>query len=121
MSPSPPPASPKPSSSSRSMPSSPNSLTTTASRRPSAHVSRCRTRLVLPAPRKPVMTGAGARRIGSALPHDHEASGEREHLLVEAPGGTAKPPAERRLGDETHPDFVGDQHDRALGQPQGGA
>ena len=37
-----------------SMPTSPNSLTITASRRPPAFSSTCRTSVVLPAPRKPV-------------------------------------------------------------------
>ncbi len=46
-----------------SMPSSPNSLTITAMRRPSALSSMCRSKVVLPAPRKPVtmVTGSFAR------------------------------------------------------------
>jgi len=56
---------PQPSSSSRSMPSSPNSLMTKARRRPSACAMRWRIRLVLPAPRKPVTMVAGIFRMGS--------------------------------------------------------
>ncbi len=53
------PSMPQARSRSPSMPRSPNSLTTIARRRPAAFSSRWRTRLVLPAPRKPVTTVAG--------------------------------------------------------------
>ena len=47
-----------------SMPSAPNSLTITAIRRPPACSSKCRTSVVLPAPRKPVTMVAGMRPAG---------------------------------------------------------
>src|SRR5215510_10434274 len=113
-------ASPQPSSSSRSMPSSPNSLTMTARRRPSACASKYRTRLVLPAPRKPVMTVAGTRRIGSTLQDErqarrdkHHAIGERGNFLIEPAGGVAEGSAKQRLRHQAHPDLVGDQHHRS--------
>ena len=50
---------PQPSMKEPSKPMSPNSLTSTASRRPSAFSRRWRTSVVLPAPRKPVTTVQG--------------------------------------------------------------
>ena len=50
---------PQPSMKEPSKPMSPNSLTSTASRRPSAFSKRWRTSVVLPAPRKPVTTVQG--------------------------------------------------------------
>ena len=45
------------------MPTSPNSLTMTASRRPPAFSSTCRISVVFPAPRKPVTTVQGTRAV----------------------------------------------------------
>ena len=53
------PGMPQDRSTSPSMPSAPNSFTSTAMRRPPAWASTWRTRVVLPAPRKPVMTVQG--------------------------------------------------------------
>jgi hypothetical protein len=52
---------PQPFSTSPSMPTLPNSLTMIASRFPLEVSSRCRSSVVLPAPRKPVMMVAGMR------------------------------------------------------------
>ena len=55
------PSIPHPLTISASTPISPNSLITSARRRPFAWVSRWRIMLVLPAPRNPVITVAGIR------------------------------------------------------------
>ena len=91
--------------------------------------SRCRTRLVLPAPRKPVTIVAGMRRMAQAPPFSDQRQpggdeddpvGERRDLLVEPAGGVAKPPAERGFRHQPEPDLVGDQHDRPGGVAQRG-
>ena len=57
------PSMPQPLTISASIPMSPNSLMTRARRRPLAWARRWRMRLVLPAPRKPVITVAGMRVV----------------------------------------------------------
>ena len=47
----------------------------------------------------------------------HDAVGEYRNFLVEAAGGIPELPSKRRLRNEAHSDLVGDQHDRARGQP----
>src|SRR5262245_23883445 len=114
-------SSPQPSSTSRSMPSSPNSLTMIASLCPPALASRCRTKLVLPAPRKPVTIVAGMRCILLAPLQDQGQPGgdednpvrKRGDLLVEPAGGITKRASERCLRHQTQPDFVGHKHHRS--------
>ena len=61
----------------------------------------------------------GFSGINSILQHEGQAGRDKDDavgeccdLLVEAAGGVAEVTAERRLGDETHPDLVADEHDR---------
>src|SRR3954452_18975741 len=107
-----------------SNPASPNSLTITAMRRPSACVSRERNSVVLPAPRNPVRTVTGTRDIaefssGRALQPERK-PGRDEHdiwnsggdELVQAALRVAKAAAERGLRHHAEPDLVRHQHDR---------
>src|SRR6185437_4500482 len=68
-----------------SMPRSPNSLTRMASRRPCGFCMRWRTRVVLPAPRKPVMmvTGIFSTDIGLLPDRRDEWRDARDHALAE--------------------------------------
>src|SRR5262245_1709756 len=121
-------SSPQPSRTSRSMPSSPNSLTMTANLCPPALASRCRTKLVLPAPRKPVTIVAGMRCMllaplqdqGQASGDEDDPVGKAGDLLVEPAGSIAKRASERRLRHQTQPDLVGDKHHRSVGIAQCG-
>src|SRR5258708_7747373 len=117
---------PQPSISERSMPRSPNSLMMKPRRLPLACSISRRIRLVLPAPRKPVITVAGIlRAIGSSLfQNERDAGGDQHDLLarrgdvlVEAAGGIAEAARQRVVGHDAEPDLVGDEHDRA-GEPR---
>ncbi len=68
---------PQPSIIPRSMPRLPNSLIRSASRRPPLCSSRCRIRLVLPAPRKPVTTVAGSLAVTTVSLAGSPARGRR--------------------------------------------
>ena len=57
-----------------SMPTEPNSLMMRARRRPPAFSTRWRSRVVLPAPRKPVMTVAGMRAVMPRSPAQRQAA-----------------------------------------------
>jgi len=77
---------------------------------PAALASRWRTRLVLPAPRKPVTIVAGMRRIAQppsapAAPRGNkdDAVGERGDFLVEPASGVAELAAERVSGTRPSP------------------
>ena len=117
-----------------SNPASPNSLTITAMRRPSACVSRERSNVVLPAPRNPVSTVTGTRDIifssrRAFQPErkpgcdEHDIGNGGGDDLVQPALSVTKPAAERRLGHQTKADLVGHQHDgkfrdaEKLGQP----
>src|SRR6201996_3246772 len=78
-------ASAQPFKMSPSMPRSPNSLTSTASRRPSGFSIRCRTKVVLPAPRKPVMMVTGVFSIDMISSSDRLRGWRdaRDHPLAE--------------------------------------
>src|SRR5258707_7757711 len=106
-----------------SKPASPNSLTITAMRRPSAWVSSERNSVVLPAPRKPVSTVTGIRDILRLLrmafqperkpgcdEHDLRHGGRDD--LVEPALRIAKRAAERRLRHQAEADLVGNENDR---------
>src|SRR3954454_7400073 len=106
-----------------SNPASPNSLTITAMRRPSACVSSERSSVVLPAPRNPVSTVTGTRDMArfslkSALQPERKPGRDEYDIgngggddLVEAALRIAKPAAERRFRHEAKTDLVRDQHD----------
>src|SRR5882757_5918141 len=106
-----------------SNPASPNSLTITAMRRPSACVSRERSSVVLPAPKNPVSTVTGTRDISifssrrAFQPErkpgcdEHNIGNGRGDDLVQATLRVAKFSAERRFGHETKADLVRHQHD----------
>src|SRR6185295_19986501 len=106
-----------------SKPASPNSLTITAMRRPSACVSSERNSVVLPAPRNPVSTVTGTRDIAKfslrRLLQPERKPGCDEHDigngggddLVQAALGVAKAAGKRRFRHQTKADLVRHQHD----------
>ena len=74
------------------MPTSPNSLTMTASRRPRAWASTWRISVVLPAPRKPVTMVQGTRASDAVIPGSPanvERRGARDEAALERVGPTA--------------------------------
>src|SRR5882757_9576156 len=106
-----------------SNPASPNSLTITAMRRPSACVSSERNSVVLPAPKNPVSTVTGTRDISifssrRALQPERKPGCDEHNIgngggddLVQAALCVAKAAAERRLWHQAETDFVGHEHD----------
>src|SRR6185295_865892 len=106
-----------------SNPASPNSLTITAMRRPSACVSSERSSVVLPAPRKPVSTVTGTRDIAilslrrALQPErkpgcdEHDIGNGGGNDLIEAALRIAKTAAERRLRHQAEADFIRYKHD----------
>ena len=85
------PSMPQPSRIARSTPRSPNSLISSASRRPPLFSSRCRIRLVLPAPRKPVTTVAGIFAVIIGEPREgRPGRGQGGHGGAGPVRGTAK-------------------------------
>src|SRR5882757_6371507 len=105
-----------------SNPASPNSLTITAIRRPSACVSSERSSVVLPAPRNPVSMVTGTRDIKFSLKSalqperkpgcdEHDIGNGGGDDLVEAALRVAKAAAKRRLWHQAEADFVRHEHD----------
>src|SRR6185503_12925540 len=113
-----------------SNPASPNSLTMTAMRRPSACVSSERSNVVLPAPRKPVSTVTGTRDIAifslrRALQPErkpgcdkHDVWNGRGDDLVQAALCVAKASAERRLWYQAEADLIRHEYDGIFGHTE---
>src|SRR5688572_11306171 len=113
-----------------SNPASPNSLTITAMRRPSACVSSERSNVVLPAPRNPVSTVTGTRDISifssrrAFQPErkpgcdEHDIGNGRGNDLVQPALSVAKAAAERRLGHQAETDLVRHKYDGIFGHAE---
>ena len=114
-------AMPQPPSSALSTPRSPNSLIKRASRLPPACSTRWRTRLVLPAPRKPVTMVAGnlgghVRSACGRRPAVKAATAGRGQLVVSRSRVSSRSPAMVRSPGTR----AGEQQGRGLGRVEGG-